>query len=264
MDFKRYRIVTSMVLLMSSFVFAQDVTSSPMIKMNLIDKMSLSVYCGLSRVFSPNNRSKCYIENMPEPVMVVKRLPPTNSNAGQVGQLTVPSPSEVAVATNTVPAVNLVLEEIKKKLADNTEAIEKLDKRTTTLESRAGGQTIVKYVSNGSRGPVGPKGADGVTTIIYATPTPEMFNNLSGSILIGQNNQSFANNNISVGRDIINTVDNSLQIGPSDVAKVTITPGATSGDMSVSATGRFVANAFCIDDVCIDKNILKKVVDMFK
>ncbi len=274
MDFKKYRLATSLVLLMSSFVFAQDVTSSPRIHMNIIDKMSLSVYCGLSYVFDNSNRSKCYASNLPVAMPAVR--------ANQNRDMNVPTgfiPSQPAVAMQRdasttiiniaspsasvlVPAssTNQVLEEIKKRLDQNSAAIEGLDKRTTSLENRAVGQTIVKYVA-GTRG---PKGADGVTRVVYATPTPEVFNSLSGSILIGENNQSFADNNVTIGKELVNTVAGSLQIGPNDASKLTIVPGATSGDMSVNIQGRFVAGAFCIDDVCIDKNILKKVVDMFK
>lgn len=236
---------------MSSFVFAQDVTDKVNLRLNMLDKVSFSVYCGLSHIFeSAAERVKCDVDNWKTASKpVVAR----------------PAVTEVTpVATSVIIAeTNPVLAEIRRKLDENTAAISKLEDKTEELEKMGAGQTIIKYVSSGS-GTRGPKGADGVTTVVYATPTPTMFNNLSGSILIGQNNSSFANNNISIGRDIVNTIDNSLQIGPSDIAKVTLLAGTSSNNMTALVPGNVVANALCIEDVCIDKTILKKVVDFFK
>lgn len=259
-----------MVLLMSSFVFAQDVTDKINLRLNMVDKISFSVYCGLSHVFeSASDRVKCDSNNWKvstKPAVSVPRQPgvPAVSAVNVAGDTNMPAVSVVS-ATPTTPVVvnenNPVLAEIRLKLDENTAAISKLEDKTDKLERMGAGQTIIKYVSGGTRG---PKGADGVTTVVYATPTATMFNSLSGSILIGQNNASFANNNISVGRDIVNTIDNSLQIGPSDIAKVTLIAGTSSNNMSAIVPGNVVANSLCIEDVCVDKTILKKIVEFFK
>lgn len=257
-----------MVLLMSSFVFAQDVTGKIDLRLNMVDKISFSVYCGLSHVFeSASDRVKCDSSNWKvstKSVVSVPRQPgvPAMPVVNVGGDTNMP----IASATPTAPVViinenNPVLAEIRRKLDENTAAISKLEDKTDKLERMGAGQTIIKYVSGGTRG---PKGADGVTTVVYATPTAAMFNSLSGSILIGQNNSSFANNNISVGRDIVNTIDNSLQIGPSDIAKVTLIAGTSSNNMSAIVPGNVVANSLCIEDVCMDKTILKKIVEFFK
>jgi hypothetical protein len=266
--YKKYRVATSLVLIMSSFVFAQDVTDKINLRLNIIDKVSFSVYCGLSHVFeSAADRVKCDADNWKvstRPVVVVPVQRPADIPAAPVVNTTEGMPVITASSSAPVVAVtetNPVLAEIRRKLDENTAAISKLEDKTAELERMGVGQTIVKYVSSGSRG---PKGADGVTTVLYATPTATMFNSLSGSILIGQNNASFANNNISIGRDIVNTIDNSLQIGPSDVAKVTMVAGTSTSNMSVTVPGNVTANSLCIEDVCIDKSILKKIVDFFK
>lgn len=256
---------------MSSFVFAQDVTSKVNLRLNIVDKISFSVYCGLSHVFeSAGERAKCNVDNwkVVTPAQPIVRAPVVAIPTPTQVPVAVENTAVATVATSTPAAVvatetqvNPVLAEIQKKLSENTEAISKLEDKTSALERRATGQTIVKYVSGGSRG---PKGADGVTTVVYATPTPTMFNNLSGSILIGENNTSFANNNISIGRGIVNTIDGSLQIGPSDIAKVTLTAGTSSDNMTVLVPGRIVATSFCIADMCIDANVISKVVDTFK
>lgn len=266
--YKKYRVVTSLTLIMSSFVFAEDVTDKINLRLNIIDKVSFSVYCGLSHVFeSAADRAKCNVDNWKastRPVVVVPVQRPVGVPvAPSVNVEAVPtvSASSSAPAAAVVTETNPVLAEIRRKLDENTAAISKLEDKTAELERMGAGQTMVKYVSSGSRG---PKGADGVTTVLYATPTATMFNSLSGSILIGQNNASFANNNISIGRDIVNTIDNSLQIGPSDAAKVTLVAGTSSSNMTVNVPGRIIATSFCIADMCIDANVISKIVTTFK
>ncbi len=241
------------IISMSGIALGQNIPQiySPQTQsLNIIDTIALHTYCTLSKIFSPENRERCFTSSLVDNI-------------------------------KEQPAIDL--SGINQSLINDRRDINTLLNATKTETIVRDTQHITKYVSAGGvgargiSGPMGPAGVDGKyivssyqngnNSVTFTYSDGSTFSaallNSSSSTIFGNLSTSTATNTIVViGNNIINEIAGSIQIGASNNSKLFLgadgflgVASSTSGgartsriaDEQLRVGGRIRAQGFDVD-----------------
>lgn len=211
MNRKTLSVLISLPILMSLFSFslAQNVPNiyAPQTQnLNIIDTVALHTYCTLSKVFSSNERERCFTGATTN--TIVEQVP---VDLSAVNQSLMNDRRDIDILLNAAK------EEVKTEVRDT--------------------QYITRYVNVGgvgARGSAGVRGVDGKqivssyqngsnsVTFVYSDGSTFSSAILSAtsSTIFGNFSSSSATNTIVIGNNIINDIAGSIQIGANNSSKL--------------------------------------------